>query len=71
RCFAILAALAAAVYVFDRVFSANYMFLLSPAAGSPLEWFSLFLGIPGYLLAYIPMLALLWALLYLPFRRKR
>ena len=69
RCCAILAALAGGIYLFDRAFSANYLFLLAPAAGSPLEWFASLLGNPGYLLGYIPMLALIWGLLYLPFRK--
>ena len=75
RCLAILAALAAAVYVFDRAVSANYMYLLLPAPGSPLEWFAQRLGNPGYLLGYVPMLAGVWVVLYLPFliglRRRR
>lgn len=71
RCFALLLALAAAVYGFDRLLGANYMFLLSPAPGSPLEWFAGFLGNPGYLLGYFPMLAAVWTALYLPFRRKK
>ena len=70
-CFAILLGLAAAVYAVDRSISANYMFLLSPAAGSPLEWFAALLGVPGYLLGYIPMLLLVWLILYLPFRKNR
>ena len=68
-CLALLAGLAAAVYVFDRAFDANYMFLLAPAAGSPLEWFYRLLGNPGYLLGYVPMLAAVWCVLYLPFRK--
>ena len=71
RCFAILAILAAPIYVFDRVFRTNYMFLLWPSPGSPLEWFAAFLGNPGYLLGYLPLLVLIWGLLYLPFRKKR
>jgi len=71
RCLGILAALAAPVYVIDRIFSANYMFLLAPSPGSPLEWFASFLGNPGYLLGYFPMLILVWLLLYLPFFQKR
>ena len=70
RCFAILAALAVPVYVFDRVFRVNYMFLLVPSPGSPLAWFAAWLGVPGYLLGYLPMLAVIWALLYLPFFRR-
>ena len=67
RCFALLAALAVPVYLFDRVFDANYMFLRWPSPGSPLEWFASFLGNPGYLLGYLPMLAVIWLALYLPF----
>ena len=70
RCFGILAALSAAVYVFDRAFQANYLFLISPAPGSPLEWFAALLGRPGYVLGYVPMLVLVWGILYLPFRRR-
>lgn len=67
RCLLILLCLAGAVYVFDRIFRVNYMFLLVPAAGSPLEWFEGVLGNPGYLLGYVPMLALVWVALYAPF----
>lgn len=70
RCFLALVGMAVPVYLFDRVFHANYMFLLQPAPGSPLEWFAALLGVPGYLLGYLPMLVLVWTLLYLPFRRK-
>jgi len=70
RCFAILLALAAPIYVFDRVFGVNYMFLNWPSPGSPLEWFAALLGVPGYLLGYLPLLALVWLLLYLPFRKQ-
>ena len=70
RCLALLLGLAAAVYLFDRRFHANYMFLLQPAAGSPLEWFASFLGNPGYLLGYVPMIVLIWGLLYLPFSKR-
>lgn len=69
RCLLILLCLAGPVYLFDRRFSANYMFLLAPAAGSPLEWFAALLGNPGYLLGYLPMLTLVWSALYFPFRR--
>lgn len=67
RCLGILAALAAAVYVFDCAARANYMYLLLPAPGSPLEWFAEKLGNPGYLLGYVPMIAGVWLVLYVPF----
>ena len=71
RCFGILVGLAIPVYLFDRIFHANYMFLLYPSPGSPLEWFAGLLGNPGYLLGYLPMMAAVWGLLYLPFLRKK
>ncbi len=65
RCLAIMLLLAAAVYVFDRATGTNYMFLNWPSPGSPLEWFA-WLGRPGYLLGYVPLLAAAWTPLYLP-----
>ena len=62
--------LAAPVYFFDRATGTNYMFLNWPSPGSPLEWFS-FLGRPGYLLGYIPLILITWTILYLPFMLRR
>ena len=70
RCFGILLCCAAPVWCFNRTFGTNYMFLMWPSPGSPLEWFASFLGVPGYLLGYLPMLAAVWLLLYLPFGRR-
>jgi hypothetical integral membrane protein (TIGR02206 family) len=64
KCFLSLLALAGVVYLFDRRFDANYMFLLRPAPHSPLSWFAGWLGIPGYVLGFLPMLALVWLILY-------
>lgn len=68
KCLALMLALAAPVYVFNRLAGTNYMFLHWPSPGSPLEWFS-FLGNPGYILGYFPILAVVWVLLYA--RRRR
>lgn len=64
-CLALMLPLAAALFVFDRATGTNYMFLNWPSPGSPLEWFA-FLGRPGYLLGYFPLLAAVWAVLYGP-----
>lgn len=69
-CFLILVVLAIPIYFFDRHFGANYMFLLWPSPGSPLEWFASLLGVPGYLLGYFPLMAVVWTLLYLPYGKK-
>ena len=55
--------LALPVYVLNKRWSTNYMFLNLPPAGSPLAWFA-FLGSPGYLLGYIPLALGVWVLLY-------
>ncbi len=60
-----LLVLAVPMYFFDRAAGMNFMFLLYPSAGSPLEWFA-FLGNPGYLLGYIPLAAGVFAALYVP-----
>lgn len=68
RCLAVMLALAALIYVFDRLTNTNYMFLNWPSPGSPLELFA-FLG-RAYVLGYIPLIIVTWALLYLPFTLK-
>ena len=68
-CFLILLCLAIPIYGFNVLVHSNYMFLLSPAAGSPLDWFESLLGRPLYILGYIPMIILIWSPLYFPFRR--
>ncbi|MCR4607936.1 MAG: TIGR02206 family membrane protein [Oscillospiraceae bacterium] len=65
-CILIMLLLAVPVYFFDKSAGTNYMFLNWPSPGSPLEWFSS-LGRPGYLLGYIPLMLITWAILYLPF----
>lgn len=68
KCFLCLVCTAAAVYVFDKIFDADYFFLNGAAPDSPLSLAAKYLGDPGYLLAFIPLLAAVWALLYLPLR---
>lgn len=62
-CIGLMLCLALPVYGFNLIFDTNYMFLHWPPQGTPLEYF-VFLGSPGYLLGYIPLAFLVWALLY-------
>lgn len=66
-CFGFLAAVSVPVYFFNRHFGTNYMFLAKPSAGSPLELFEKWFGNPGYLLGFVIMIAIVWAVMYLPF----
>ena len=59
--------IAVLVYIFNKLAGTNYMFLNWPSEGSPLEWFA-FLGRPGYLVGYLPLLAIAWTPIYLPGR---
>ena len=70
QCLGIMLAIAIPVYVFDLLTNTNYLFLNWPSPGSPLAWFSV-LGRPGYLLGYLPLIAAVWLLLYLPFILKK
>ena len=56
--FAFLAAYMAPVYVFDRAFGVNYMFLNNPSDGSPLELLLRLFGKNGYLPAYVLLILL-------------
>ncbi|MBQ7583227.1 MAG: YwaF family protein [Lachnospiraceae bacterium] len=47
-----LALIVPPVYIFDRIFRANYMFLLAPSLGSPFTGIYTEYGYPGYMLCY-------------------
>lgn len=70
QCLGIMLAIAIPVYVFDVLTNTNYLFLNWPSPASPLELFA-FLGRPGYVLGYLPLIAVVWLVLYLPFIGKR
>lgn len=68
KCFACLACTAAVLFVFNKCFGTNYMFLAYPSPGSPLVFFARLFGNPGYIAGYLPIIAAVWLLLYLPRR---
>lgn len=68
-CLGLMLLIAAPVYAFNLASGTNFMFLNYPAPNSPLELFS-FLGRPGYILGYLPMIGAVWAVIYLPRKPK-
>jgi len=62
-----LIALATPIYIFNKLFSVNFMFLNAPSPGSPLVYFEQWLGNPGYLLGFAGLIAFVWFLMYVPF----
>lgn len=66
-CFGFLAAVSVPVYFFNLRYGTNFMFLAQPSPGSPLELFEQWFGNPGYLLGFVIMIAIVWAVMYAPF----
>ena len=66
-CFGFLATVSVPVYFFNLRFDTNFMFLAEPSPGSPLELFEQWFGNPGYLLGFVIMIAIVWAVMYVPF----
>ncbi len=64
--FAFLLVAVPPVYLFDRHFGTNYMFVNYPSPGSPLELFAARFGDPGYLLPYAALVAAIVLLMELP-----
>ena len=64
-CLGLMLLMAVPVYLFDLWADTNYMFLNWPPEHTPLAWFR-FLG-RGFVLGYLPLIAAVWALIYLPF----
>lgn len=65
KVFFFLLLLAIPTYFLNKATDMNFMFLNWPSPGSPLMWFEP-LGRPGYLAGYLPIAAVVWAALYLP-----
>lgn len=62
------------IFVLNKKLGTNFMFLNNGGSGNPLAWAESILGNPGYLLALPVLIALVWAVMYLPLetaRRKR
>ena len=66
RPMAFLLCCAGVVYIFNLRFHTNYMFLMSPSKGSPLEFISAVFGRKLYLLGFFLLLLAVEVLLYLP-----
>ncbi len=62
-----LAVSAPLLFLFNKRFGTNFMFLNYPSPGSILELFEQYLGNPGYLLGVAVFLLIIWAVIYAPF----
>lgn len=57
------------IYPLNKLLEANFLFMSYAPKATPFEMFEVWLGNPGYLLAFGVLLALGWFLIYLPWFR--
>ncbi|MGN0240640.1 MAG: TIGR02206 family membrane protein [Candidatus Weimeria sp.] len=62
-----LAVIVPPIYIFDKKFSCNYLFINWPEPDTPLSWLASFMGNPGYLAGYAAMTIAVMAIIYVPF----
>ena len=60
-----LCAVVPPVYVFDKCFNCNYLFINRPVKNSPLSLLASFMGVPGYLIGYAVLTVIAILLVYL------
>lgn len=54
------------LYVLNKLLITNFMFLNHPGKDNPLALFEKWLGNPGYIAGFFVLLAIVWAILYIP-----
>jgi len=66
KCLLVVVLLAIPLYFLNKLWNTNFMFLNWADVGNPLSFFEARWGRPWYIFSAIPMLAVAWALMYLP-----
>jgi len=66
KCLLFLAVISPPIYVFNKVFDTNFLFINYPSPGSPLVLFDKWFGNPGYILGILMLIIVVWAFLYIP-----
>jgi len=59
-----LSAIVPPVYLFDRRYGCNYLFINWPPEGTPLIWIAGILGVPGYLAGYALLTLVVMVVMY-------
>lgn len=60
-----LALYALPVYFINKTYGTNFLFINAPSPGSPLEPLEALFGNPGYIIAFIVLVFMVWFLLYI------
>lgn len=59
------------IYLYNRYFHTNFMFLNKPITGTPLQWLSDAFGASGYVTSLAFALLIYWCIAYVPFFIKK
>lgn len=76
KCLLFLLIISPPIYIFNKIFDTNFLFINYPSPGSPLVLFEKWFGNPGYILGLLMLILVVWFFLYSPivflrFRRNR
>ena len=64
RALPVIVTVVACVFIFNKIFDTEYMFLNGAGQGNPLSFFESILGDPAYLISLPPMVAIVWCVMY-------
>jgi uncharacterized membrane protein YwaF len=59
------------IYMYNKQFHTNFMFLNAPVKGTPLQWLYDAFGASGYLISLAIVILIIWIILYIPSLRKK
>lgn len=66
KCLLFLLAAGIPLFFLNKALDTNFMFLNRADTGNPLSLFEAWLGRPCYIIGYIPLISVVWFLMYLP-----
>ncbi len=66
KCAALIFSVTPFIYIFNKLFGTNFMFINEPQVNSPLEILGNLMGNPGYLVGFAALVAVVWVVMFLP-----
>jgi len=67
KCMGFLLVITIPIYIFNKIFGTNFLFVNYPSPGSPLVPLEQIFGNPGYILGVVGVIIILWIIIYLPY----
>ncbi len=66
KCALAIFSVAPFIYIFNKIFGTNFMFINYPQPNSPLEILGDLMGNPGYLVGFFLLVVVVWILMFIP-----